>query len=851
MAVVFLATDLKHDRQVAVKVLRPELSAMLGADRFLREIRVTAQLQHPHILPLHDSGAAGDLLYYVMPLIKGESLRERLDRERQLPVTAAVSITTAIAGALDYAHRQGVLHRDIKPENILLHEGQPMLSDFGIALAVTAAGGRDRLTHTGLSIGTPTYMSPEQVSGDPQLDARTDIYALGSVAYEMLAGTPPFTGPTPQAVAAAVLSRNAEPITAVRHTVPVAVGAAIHRAIERLPADRFSTAAEFATALSTAPQLVHSIVRKSRPWLLPLGMVAGVLLGLFASRFTRREVTASATRRWHIALPQDAPVALAGPTHSSGWQTAIAMSPAGDRIVYVSPRAGSSILMTRALDSDSVTALSGTEGAYLPFFSPDGAWIGFFSGNFLRKVPAAGGNAETLVAVDRIAGADWISADRIMLFEKEGFDLRWISPSGTTADSTLHLGTQFGTPDALPGNQWAVGQLSSGQLALLSLTDGKELAITRRGVLPLDSVRQTDLLFGTSPQWLPSGYLVYASGDGLLMAMPFDAKRREVTGEPVPVIPGVRMEAGFGYAEFALGGDGTMVYVPGGNQLYVHLGFVRPNGSIDTLPFPRGPYTQPRISPDGTRLAAQMRNPVGGWELLIMNLATGVRQKVEVAGNYRAFPASWLPSGKQLMIGIWDPVQFQNYGFRIQSLETGEATELSLPGASYMTISPDGSQFVFSDWRTGDLYLRSLGADTTRTRIQARGFAASFSPNGKWISWGGVNGAVAVSPNPPTGAVYPVAERGQMPLWTPKGDAIIYRDGSRYYQVPVSTAGGFRTGPPRVLVEGSFLSTFAWNHAMGPDGRLLVMPTSSAKSAATLGVITGFPKLVERLRAPR
>ncbi|MDB4909238.1 MAG: protein kinase, partial [Gemmatimonadetes bacterium] len=182
MAIVFRATDVKHDRSVAVKVLRPELSAMVGADRFLREIRVTAQLQHPHILPLYDSGAAGDLLYYVMPLINGESLRERLTRERQLPVAEAISLIGAIASALDYAHRQGILHRDIKPENILLHDRQPLLADFGIALAVSAAGG-DRLTVTGLSVGTPSYMSPEQIAGDQALDARTDIYALGCVAY--------------------------------------------------------------------------------------------------------------------------------------------------------------------------------------------------------------------------------------------------------------------------------------------------------------------------------------------------------------------------------------------------------------------------------------------------------------------------------------------------------------------------------------------------------------------------------------------------------------------------------------------------------------------------------------------
>jgi hypothetical protein len=415
----------------------------------------------------------------------------------------------------------------------------------------------------------------------------------------------------------------------------------------------------------------------------------------------------------------------------------------------------------------------------------------------------------------------------------------------------VHLSTQFGTPDVLPGGEWAVGQLSSGQLALLSLADGEELAITRRGVQPLDSVRQSDLLFGTSPRWLPQGYVVYGAGDGVLSAIPFDARSRQVKGEPFTLFSGVRMEAGFGYAEFVLSDNGMLVYIPGGNQFYVHIGFVDSKGKIDTLPFPRGSYTQPRISPDGTRLAAQMRNPIGGWELLLMDLATGVKQQVEVQGNYRAFPASWLPSGHELMIGLWNPVRYFSYGARIQSLETGKWTDLHVNGASYMTVSPDGHSFVYSDWRTGDLYVRSIAGDTTRIPLPGRGFAASFSPDGRWVSWGAVNGSVMVSPVPPTGANFLVAERGQMPMWTPKGDALIFRDGSRYYRVPVSFDGGFRAGRASVLVEGSFLSTFAWNHAMSPDGRVLVLMNSPEQQASMLGVITAFPDLVRRAAQAR
>ena len=207
MATVFLADDLRHERKVALKVLKPELAAVVGADRFLAEIKTTANLQHPHILALFDSGEADGFLFYVMPFVEGESLRERLDREKQLPVDEVVRIATDLAEALDYAHRQSVIHRDVKPANILLHEGRPLIADFGIALAVSAAGG-GRLTETGLSLGTPHYMSPEQATGERELGPTSDVYSLGCVLYEMLVGEPPYTGATAQVVLASILAGN-------------------------------------------------------------------------------------------------------------------------------------------------------------------------------------------------------------------------------------------------------------------------------------------------------------------------------------------------------------------------------------------------------------------------------------------------------------------------------------------------------------------------------------------------------------------------------------------------------------------------------------------------------------------
>ena len=294
MATVYLAQDIRHDRRVAIKVLHPELSAVLGADRFLAEIKLTAALQHPHILPLFDSGSADGLLFYVMPYVEGETLRTRLSREKQLPIGEAVSLAKQVAGALDYAHRHGVIHRDIKPENVLLHDGSALVADFGIALAVQTAGGQ-RMTQTGLSLGTPAYMSPEQAMGERDLTARSDVYALGAISYEMLVGEPPFSGPTAQAIVAKVITDEPRPLHPQRKSIPANVEAAVLTALQKLPADRFGTAAEYAAALNaldTKPRMAAPAAHRARA--MTVSFVAGALaIGLAIGALLRGGATSS------------------------------------------------------------------------------------------------------------------------------------------------------------------------------------------------------------------------------------------------------------------------------------------------------------------------------------------------------------------------------------------------------------------------------------------------------------------------------------------------------------------------------------------------------------------------------
>ncbi|HEV2084486.1 MAG TPA: serine/threonine-protein kinase, partial [Gemmatimonadales bacterium] len=282
MATVYLAHDLRHDRPVALKLLHPELAAALGPERFLQEIRTAAHLQHPHILPLFDSGEAEGQLWYTMPYVEGETLRARLQREKQLPLDDALRITTQVLSALDYAHAHGVIHRDIKPENILLEGDQAVVADLGIARAIGVAGD-DRLTQTGMAVGTAVYMSPEQAVGQRDLDGRTDVYSLGVVLYEMLAGEAPFIGPSAQAIVARRLTEAPRPLRSARETVPPAVDQAVMKALARAPADRHLSAAAFSGALrAEAPGQAERVApsrRNTRLALILAGVIAAVLVG--------------------------------------------------------------------------------------------------------------------------------------------------------------------------------------------------------------------------------------------------------------------------------------------------------------------------------------------------------------------------------------------------------------------------------------------------------------------------------------------------------------------------------------------------------------------------------------------
>ncbi|HET9293416.1 MAG TPA: serine/threonine-protein kinase, partial [Gemmatimonadales bacterium] len=372
MATVYLAEDLKHKRKVALKVLKPELAAVLGGERFVQEITTTAALQHPHILPLFDSGTADGFLYYVMPFIDGETLRSKLNRETQLGIDEAVKIATAVADALDYAHRHGVIHRDIKPENILLHDGRPMVADFGIALALSAAAG-GRMTETGLSLGTPHYMSPEQATAEKEITARSDVYSLGSVLYEMLTGNPPHTGASAQQIIMKIVTEEAAPVTNVRKSVPPNVAAAVAKSLEKLPADRFESAKAFADALTNtgftvvgARTALGSTVSSGVPRraLVGLAGLAAVALALALWGWLRPGPTTLPSRQRVLLWNKEFPDFLI--PSSLRVESRVAIAPDASSIVFADSAGDDTQLFLKRRNEIRATPIAGTEGGTSP-----------------------------------------------------------------------------------------------------------------------------------------------------------------------------------------------------------------------------------------------------------------------------------------------------------------------------------------------------------------------------------------------------------------------------------------------------------------------------------------------------
>ena len=838
MATVYLADDLKHQRKVALKVLKPELAAVIGAERFLAEIRTTANLQHPHILPLFDSGEADSLLYYIMPFIDGESLSDKLKRETQLPVDEALEIAVGVAGALDYAHRQGVVHRDIKPGNILLHEGQPLVADFGIALAVTVAGG-DRLTETGLSLGTPSYMSPEQVAGEGELDGRSDQYSLACVLYEMLAGEPPFTAPTGQAVVAQILAVDPSPLGERRRTVPAGVAAAVHRALEKVPADRFATAGHFAEALTAPgyppPAVAHPAGAASpaqSPVLVRILATALVVVGtlaLWGRLGPGAPVPGTAVvRRTVIPVPMGQQLSI-----PQGGALPFALSPDGSTLVYAGVREGRTSLYIRPLDSFESTELAGTEGARQPFFSWDGTQIGFFANQQLQRVLVDGGAPFQIAeAPGAQQGASWGPNDTIVYsaITERRMDAnvpiarRELLKVSATGGEPLPLELQIAvTQDAgarLPNITWP-HHLPDGEHLLISFgaTGPMFLASLALGEL-------TPVVNGSQGQYLPggssSGHIIYREPGERVRAVAFDLASLQVTGDPFPLFENVFRGAQSGGSFIRISRTGSVVYVAGGFERSLLL--VERTGREVLLTEERLGYRFPRFSPDGTRVSVAVDpRPSTLW---LFDVGSGVGSPIE--GSQLSF---WNPANGRLYAG-------QTFLVERWPLTSSPDTAMIWPVSPLFirSWSRDGLTLIAATpgVDTGqDLWHVQLGGDGVPDTLMATPFEerdAKLSPDGNWLAYeSDLSGRpeIYLTTYPDLRDRQRVSSGGgNTPLWARDGSELYYRSGDRVMAVQVSLGSSASVSQPVVLFRGDYDSSQPAGWDVDAQGRFLMVRPS-------------------------
>ena len=799
MATVYLAEDLKHGRKVAIKLLHPELSAVIGAERFLAEIHLTAQLQHPHILGLIDSGEAGGLLYYVMPYVEGETLRTRLVRERQLRVRDAIRIAGEIAAALEYAHKRNVVHRDIKPENILLQDDQVLVADFGIALAVSQAGGA-RLTQSGLSLGTPSYMSPEQAMGERTVDARSDVYALGALTYELLQGDPPFTGGSTQVIISQLLTAKPRPIRESRPNVPVHVEAAVLTALEKLPADRQASAAEFARALTgeamlsaemlpvpaaaTAAATPPTPARRLGPWVVAL-LAAGAAAGWAVARLGSASTPAAEVMTVTSIL------APAGGTF--GERRSLALSPDGRRLAFVFAAGdGTRMLWLRHLDRLEPARLPRTEGADAPFWSPDGRSLAFFAGGNLTVHDESGDVRRLCPASDPTGGA-WSPKGVIVFGHREGLSL--VPANG--GPCRLVVPRDSGPPMKpvfLPDGERILYSRGRGTDMVVAGPDGATL-----GTLPL---RVQEFSFVAPDLLLLPSSTDYRAVD----AQRLDLRSLALVGSPIRIASDVRTAGGV--HTFAVSTAGAFAYLPSTvDRPYLEYDA---SGLLQDTVRVEGTWTvaaRPRRA--GAPAVAVAGAAVGLWlydldadratRLVLRDSVLGVSQ----LGRGPAWPV-FDASGTRLAYAVYDEARCaifeRDLTTDVERLVT-EDTRSFGECPSPLDWSPDGAQLLVR--RDSSLNGVALDGSPTGLRIARPGrvWEGGLSPDGRAVAYSSdeTGRAEVYVQSLPTGSPARVSlEGGRWPTWSHGGRRLTFvtPDG-RVQETDISTGAPVPLGTPR------------------------------------------------------
>jgi serine/threonine-protein kinase len=788
MSHVFVARDSALGRDIVVKVLPEDAAASLSVDRFKREIMLAARLQHPHVVPVLSAGEMDGLPYYTMPFVEGESLRDRLGREGELPVVEAVSILREVARALAYAHERGIVHRDIKPDNVMLSGGAAMVTDFGVAKAVSASstnGGLTTLTQLGVALGTPAYIAPEQAAAEPTVDHRADLYAFGCMAYEMLSGQPPFAGRPAPALLAAHVAEAPEPLARRRPSVPPSLAALVMQCLEKRPADRPRSAADvlraldgvvvtpMATAYLAPPERLPTMRRWTRavPWL-----VAAAAVALSAGAIWRDDGdTGVPAMRLALPLSDSLRPAL----------SEIVLLGGDSLVVYSGGRNSPGPIMLASLASGKASVLPGTDGGHALAASPDGSSIAFVAAGQLHRMRLPAGPVTALAPAKNVHYTAWLTDGTILLAEDEANIITAVSERGGAKD-TLRLPldrTPVGVSELPDGR--ALFSVGGFGFKVIDVRSARARTLTLDG--PIDSVLagySERIPRGARVRWVASGHLAWVRNRRLMVA-PFDVRTLRFTGPAMPIVDSVY--------SFAIGAHGTLVVARGLDVRDGYMVIAERSGRRDTIPQPLAQYRTFDVSLDGRRVAVS----VGGSQLRILDLTDGTARNWPVADGSFYHEPRWSPDGRRLVF----------YTERI----TGEhALVLIDPDRADHADTIFRGDFTPHAWRPdGEIAgsVRKPGAYGTLARfrpevdsapreilrLHANEWYQSFAPNGRWYVFR------SVGFTPEASGTYLAEDRpGAIPTrigpeseaaWSPDGRSIVAVDGSSFVEYPVSWEG--------------------------------------------------------------
>ncbi|HUP60689.1 MAG TPA: protein kinase [Thermoanaerobaculia bacterium] len=834
MGEVWKARDTRLDRSVAIKILPPEFAqnAHLKA-RFEREAKTISQLNHPHICTLYDVGDD----YLVMELIEGESLAERLEHGA-LPLPDVLKYGAQIADALDRAHCAGVVHRDLKPGNVMITRAGAKLLDFGLAktafdLVDDGATVHKPLTQEGTLLGTFQYMAPEQLE-TANVDARSDIFALGALLYEMATGRPAFEGKSKASLIAAIVKEQPPPMSEVQPLTPLSFEHVVAKCLAKDPEDRWQSARDVAQELRwigesgsqvnvAAPLAARRTRRDRLAWsVAAIAGIAALAAGALAWRAMTRVESSPVMR---FSAPNTI-AARPGDTYGI-----IAVSPDGWEIIYAATVGTTKMLFRRAIDQFEAKPIPGTEGAVQPFFSPDGKWVGFFARHKLMKIALSGGQPTELAHAALPRGAEWLADDTIVFCPYFYGGIERVPASGGTATPVSKVDRAAGErshrwPHALPG-----GRVVLYSLGLGSSWDNAKVVAQR-----LDTgERKVVLNGGCDARYVPTGHLVYVRGNSLY-AVPFDAEALEVRGQPVEVLTGVANHTAGG-AEFAFSRNGMLVYFsPGvggdeGGQLII----VNRQGEQQPARLPAGAFTNPGFSPDGSAIVA-----VRDWNIWSIDTIRGTSTRV-ASGARVAWPV-WSSDGSRIYysserFGWWQIFTRAADG----SDEERQISKTDAPVVA-LAMSPDGREMLVRSDRketAGDVDLMDLeGRIRPFARSEADELPGAFSPDGRWIAYSSdESGRAEIYVRPASGAAgrWQISiEGGIDPRWA-LPDEIAYLQGSRIMAVSVKTTPAFSAGTPRLLVDRN-----ASDFDLTRDGRILIAEAPDAASPGRLNVVVNW-----------